>query len=58
MLKLILKVYRPENTKEIIKIIKKKKNFTIQGNGRSYGDVSLNFQNLIKTEKLTQDTKF
>ena len=52
------KIYRPENTKEIIKIIKKKKNFTIQGNGRSYGDVSLNFQNLIKTEKLTKILNF
>ena len=52
------KVYRPENTKEIIKIIKKKKNFTIQGNGRSYGDVSLNFQNLIKTEKLNKILNF
>ncbi|HJN84676.1 MAG TPA: FAD-binding protein, partial [Candidatus Pelagibacter bacterium] len=52
------KIYRPENIKEIIKIIKKKKNFTIQGNGRSYGDVSLNFENLIKTEKLTKILNF
>ena len=52
------KIYCPENIKELIKIIKKKKNFAIQGNGRSYGDVSLNFQNLVKTKKLTKILNF
>ena len=43
-------VCTPNNYKEISKIINDKKNFIIQGNQRSYGDVCLN-NNLVISMK-------
>lgn len=44
----------PDSKEKLISAIKKNKNFLTYGNGRSYGDVCLNKQNLISTKKLNK----
>ena len=48
----------PETKEELKSAIKNTKNFLAYGNGRSYGDVCLNKQNLISTRKLNQIIMF
>ena len=48
----------PETQDELKNTIKNTKNFLAYGNGRSYGDVCLNKQNLISTRKLNQIIMF
>ena len=48
----------PETKHELKNAIKNTKNFLAYGNGRSYGDVCLNKQNLISTRKLNQIIMF
>ncbi len=48
----------PETKYELKNAIKNTKNFLAYGNGRSYGDVCLNKQNLISTRKLNQIIMF
>ena len=51
-------IYRTRNKNELKNAIKNTKNFLAYGNGRSYGDVCLNKQNLISTRKLNQIIMF
>lgn len=46
------KIYKPNNFKEIVKIINKKNNFVFQGNQRSFGDVALNKSKVVSTNNL------
>ena len=48
----------PKSKEEIKFLIKNKKSFLPFGNGRSYGDVCLNKQNLISTKKLNKILNF
>ena len=51
------KLLVPNNYNEILKIIKNKKNFIIQGNQRSYGDVCLNNNLVISMKKFNTSRK-
>ena len=51
-------VYKPKNIHEIKKQIKLTKNFAIQGNKRSFGDVALNQVNIISSNKLNEIISF
>ena len=52
------KIFYPENNLDILRIFQNTKNFVIQGNGRSYGDVCLNKKNVISARKLNKIIHF
>jgi len=52
------KIFYPKNNLDILRIFQNKKNFVIQGNRRSYGDVCLNKKNVISAKKLNKIIHF
>ena len=56
--KVNVKISTPESKTKLKEIIKKKNNFLIHGNGRSYGDVCLNKNNLISMRNFKKILKF
>ena len=52
------KIFYPEKNLDVLRIFKKKNNFVIQGNRRSYGDVCLNNKNVLSTRKMDKIIHF
>ena len=51
-------VYKPKSYSDIIKFITTKKNFIVQGNQKSYGDVCLNYKQVVSMSELKSIISF
>jgi len=51
-------VYKPKSYSDIIKFITTKKNFIVQGNQKSYGDVCLNYKQVVSMGELKNIISF